>query len=109
MTRMLTLVFSVTCALPGLELSAVPTRPALPIHPAGSEKEGKRKPPGTQEEKRKRPVNLSRCLDSCAAGGAVFINFCNDIENPVTRAICFSKANESERQCRGFCSNYFGC
>jgi hypothetical protein len=42
------------------------------------------------------------------AGGAVFINFCNDIEKTATRAVCFSKANESEQQCRGFCSNSFG-
>jgi hypothetical protein len=91
----------------------------MPLHPAGSGKGGKRKlpgkkeeqkrkPPDEKEEKRKRPVNLSRCLDSCAAGGAVFINFCNDIENPGTRAVCFSKANESEQQCRGFCFNSFG-
>jgi len=118
MIRTLTLVLGVTCALPGIELSAADQRPLWALHASGPEETGKRKspgskdekrkPPGTQEKKRQRPVNLSRCLDSCAAGGAVFIDFCNDIENPATRAVCFSKAQGSEQQCRGFCSNYFG-
>lgn len=105
MIRTLTLVFIATCALP---VPPAQQRPTVALHAAGSEKEGKRKPPGTQQKKRKRPVTLGRCLDSCAAGGAVFIDFCNDIESPATRATCFSKANGSEQQCRGFCSNYFG-
>lgn len=70
---------------------------------------GKKKPkaPGRKGEIRRRPVSLGRCLDACAAGGEVFIRFCNDIESPATRAACYSKAGESEQQCRGFCSNYF--
>lgn len=83
MTRTLALVVIATCALPGSELSALPQWPSIPLHASGSEEAGKRKPlgnkdekrkpPGTQEKKRQRPVNLSRCFDSCAAGGAVFI------------------------------------
>lgn len=118
MTWTRTLVLITACTLPGFELQAEPQGPLIPLLPSGPGKGGSRKPPGKkeekrspperEEEKRKRPVNLSRCLDSCAAGGTVFINFCNDIEKPATRAVCFSKANESEQQCRGFCSNYFG-
>lgn len=55
----------------------------------------------------KRPVNRERCLDSCAAGGQVFIQFCNDIKDSPIRAACFSKINESETSCRNFCFNYF--
>ncbi len=118
MTWTRTLVLITACTLPGFELPTEPQWPLIPLLPSGPgrggprkpprEKEEKRKSPGQEEEKRKRPVNLSRCLDSCAAGGAVFISFCNDIENPGTRAVCFSKANESEQQCRGFCFNSFG-
>ncbi|ADO71753.1 uncharacterized protein STAUR_3965 [Stigmatella aurantiaca DW4/3-1] len=55
----------------------------------------------------KRPVNLERCLDSCVAGGHVLIQFCNDISDAEIRAVCFSKLNESEANCRNFCFNYF--
>jgi hypothetical protein len=65
-------------------------------------------PPGTGSEKAKRPVNLNRCLDSCAAGGQVLIQFCNDIADSEIRAVCFSKTHESETSCRNFCFNYFG-
>jgi hypothetical protein len=71
---------------------------------------GKRRPPRKKEEQkpRKRPVNLSRCLDSCAAGGPVLLSFCNDIEDSVLQARCFSKLRESQQSCIGFCHNYFG-
>lgn len=118
MTWTRTLVLITACTLPGFELPAEPQVPLAPLFPSGPGKGVPRKPPGKKEEKskppgeeegtKKRPVNLGRCLDSCAAGGAVFINFCNDIDKPATRAVCFSKAHESEQQCRGFCSNYFG-
>lgn len=114
MTWTHTLVLITACTLPGFEFLAEPPWHQLSLLSSGPERGGARKPPkkpkspGKEEEPRKRPVNLSRCLDSCVAGGPVFINFCNDIEKPATRAVCFSKANESEQQCRGFCSNYFG-
>jgi hypothetical protein len=70
----------------------------------------KRLPPPLSPEKGevKRPVNRERCLDSCAAGGQVFIQFCNDIKDTKIRAACFSKSSESETSCRNFCFNYFG-
>jgi hypothetical protein len=68
----------------------------------------KPKPPRKKEEPRKRPVNLSRCLDSCAAGGQVLVSFCNDVDDSVIKASCFSKLRESEQSCIGFCRNYFG-
>ena len=72
------------------------------------EAKGQNKSPGKKEPRRKRPVNLNRCLDACAAGGAILIDFCNDIEKSDVRRSCFSVHNESEQKCRGFCANYFG-
>lgn len=69
---------------------------------------GQNKRPGKKEPRRKRPVNLNRCLDACAAGGAILIDFCNDISKADVRRSCFSVHNESEQKCRGFCANYFG-
>ena len=69
---------------------------------------GQNKRPSKKEPRRKRPVNLSRCLDACAAGGAILIDFCNDIDKSDVRRSCFSVHNESEQKCRGFCANYFG-
>ena len=77
-------------------------------HSLGVESKGKRGPPGKKEPRRRRPVNLSRCLDSAAAGGHVFNAFCSDIENSELRAACRSKILESEQNRRNFCANYFG-
>jgi len=74
----------------------------------GVEAKGKRGSPGRKGPQRRRPVNLSRCLDSAVAGGQVFNAFCNDIENSEVRAACRSKLLESEQNRRNFCSNYFG-
>lgn len=76
---------------------STPRNPPVPVLP---QTEGK--------PEAKRPVSLDRCLDSCAAGGKVLIQFCNDIPDSATRAVCFSKLNESETSCRNFCFNYFG-
>lgn len=90
-----------------------PSRPILfdsleRPRPQGVEAKGKRRPPGKKEPRRRRPVNLSRCLDSAAAGGQVFNAFCDDIDNSELRAACRSKILESEQNRRNFCLNYFG-
>jgi hypothetical protein len=80
-----------------------------PLHtlPPASEAKGRHKSPGKKGPQRKRPVNLNRCLDSCAAGGPVLIAFCNDIQEAEVRRSCFALDKESEQKCRGFCANYF--
>ena len=81
----------------------------VPLHtlPPAFEAKGRHKSPGKKGPQRKRPVNLNRCLDSCAAGGPVLIAFCNDIQEADVRRSCFALDKESEQKCRGFCANYF--
>lgn len=50
-----------------------------------------------------RPVNKSRCLDSAAAGGAVWTAFCKDILDPSIRKRCFEVSLESTQRRNGFC------
>jgi hypothetical protein len=88
--------------------SQYPAEVSLEINRPGFEAKGKRRFPGKKEPRRGRPVNLSRCLDSCEAGGAVLMAFCNDIEKVDIRRSCFALDKESEQKCRGFCANYFG-
>jgi hypothetical protein len=110
MFRILTLVIIVSWLQPACEWTRPEASPPRggQAPSSGSETAGKRKPPRKEKERRKRPVNLSRCLDSCAGGEPVLRSFCNDIENPVIQASCFSKLRESEQSCIGFCHNYFG-
>lgn len=110
MFRILTLVLLASWAQPACEWlwpKASPTRGEQALS-SSSEPTGKRKPPRKEKERGKRPVNLSRCLDSCAGGRPVLLGFCNDIEDRVIQASCFSKLGESEQSCIGFCHNYFG-
>lgn len=99
---------------PSKKEGSAPTQQASPLRVAGAassagvEARGKRSPPGKKEPRRRRPVNLSRCLDSAAAGGQVFNAFCGDIESSELRAACRSKILESEQHRRNFCLNYFG-
>lgn len=65
---------------------------------------------GTMAERcapRRRPVNKSRCLDSAAAGAAVWTAFCRDIEDASLRKRCFEIGLESEQRRKGFCHNFF--
>jgi hypothetical protein len=92
MTWTHTLVLITACTLPGFVFLAEPPWLQLPLLSSGPGRGGPRKPPRKKEEKPKSPGKEEE----------------PDIEKPATRAVCFSKANESEQQCRGFCSNYFG-
>jgi hypothetical protein len=56
---------------------------------------------------RRRPVNKNRCLDSAAAGAAVWTAFCGDIEDASLRKRCFEVSLESEQRRKGFCHNFF--
>jgi hypothetical protein len=117
MPRLLTLLMLAplaawVCQVGMVEAAASGASPhrTVELDPAASftvEARGKAKPPRKKKEPRKRPVNLSRCLDSCAAGGQVLVSFCNDIDDAVIQARCFSKLRESEQNCIGFCRNYF--
>jgi RHS repeat-associated protein len=49
------------------------------------------------------PVNLNACLNACAAGGPVLINFCNRLSHPGLRAACYGLAFAKEVACRGWC------
>jgi hypothetical protein len=115
MRRLFTLLMLTALAFPGCQVEAISAsggasgRDGEPgaVGPVAIEAGRRAKPPGKKEGPRKRPVNLSRCLDSCAAGGQVLVSFCNDIESTVIKASCFSKLRESEQSCIGFCRNYF--
>ncbi len=110
MFRILTLVVLTSWAQPSCEWTRPEASPPRGEQAPSTcaETAGKRKRPRKEKERRKRPVNLSRCLDSCAGGRSVLLSFCNDLENPVIQASCFSKLEESEQSCIGFCHNYFG-
>ncbi len=48
-----------------------------------------------------------RCLDACAAGGAVLDAFCNTLSGKM-RQDCLSLGPESEQMCRNWCHWHFG-
>ncbi len=50
---------------------------------------------------------LDRCLDACAAGGAVWDNFCRSLPDPKLRAECWQQQHASETACRNWCFWYF--
>ena len=49
-----------------------------------------------------------RCLDACAAGGAVLNQFCESLNDTAQRAQCRSLIVESEQKCRNWCHWNFG-
>jgi hypothetical protein len=84
-----------------LPLSQATDEESLPVTPENScALEGPSGP-------RSRPVNKNRCLDSAAAGGAVWRAFCTDIEDASIRKRCFEVCLESEQRRKGFCNNFF--
>ena len=73
----------------------------------GSRKPGRKPEKRKPDEPRGRPVNKNRCLDSAAAGSAVWTAFCRDIKDDSLRKRCFAVGLESEQRRRGFCNNFF--
>jgi hypothetical protein len=73
----------------------------------GVRKPGRKPEKSKPDEPRGRPVNKNRCLDSAAAGSAVWTAFCRDIKDDSLRKRCFAVGLESEQRRRGFCNNFF--
>jgi len=87
-------------ALPSIRLGT-------PGEKAGSRGPRKESDPKKPREPRGRPVSKGRCLDSAAAGGAVWTAFCQDIKDASLRKRCFEVSLESEQRRSGFCNNFF--
>jgi RHS repeat-associated protein len=51
---------------------------------------------------------LNRCLNACAAGGAVLENFCRSLPDPRARAGCWTVVKAGEVACRAWCFFEFG-
>ncbi len=60
------------------------------------------------EEQAGPPPNLNRCLNACAAGGAVLKSFCRSIRDPKLKAGCWSLEFVSGTACRGWCFLHYG-
>jgi hypothetical protein len=54
-----------------------------------------------------RPVNLSRCLDSCEGGGELLEGFCRVLRSKAAREACWRMTNASVTACRNWCHNEF--